>query len=225
MYSLLKSIITKVKGIDTKLDKALSSLLSYSDAREDFMYASYPYTNADGSIAYYKHEFREEGKKPDFRTWSYRNGQWVKNIKTCPRPLYQRHLFRNSNCILLVEGEWNVDVLIRHGFTATTHPFGLFKLVGHMEYASQIERKEVLIVLGSSKNEKELGQDLMDFFDSEDISADLVEIPNLLLEGGFESWFQQVGSKEKLLQAINDQIGLRGLTMDFLGEVHEVDGG
>src|SRR5262249_45960596 len=104
--------------------------------------ATYDYVDEQGtllfqSVRYEPKDFKQ--RRPDLA----KPGKWIWNLKNTPRVLYRlpqlTSAIATGSSICVVEGEKDVDELVKHGFAATCNPLGA-KLNGSTWLVEHTER-------------------------------------------------------------------------------------
>lgn len=94
---------------------------------------TYDYRDADGGLLFQKQRFVDEstGKKTFRQRKPDGHGGWIHSLGDTPKVLYNLpavvEAIRNDDPVWLVEGEKDANVLIDHGYVATTMPGGAGK--------------------------------------------------------------------------------------------------
>jgi len=165
------------------------------NTRKEIM-AIYDYKDEKGKllfqvVRYSPKTFRQ--RQPDGR------GGWIWNLKGVRRVLYRLpELLRGGNPVFIVEGEKDVNNLLKWGLTATTCPMGAKKW--RKEYNKPLTGREIVLIPDNDKDGfehmEQVGQSL--FGEAKKIKW--LELPELGEKEDVTDWIEKGGTKEKLLE-------------------------
>jgi 5S rRNA maturation endonuclease (ribonuclease M5) len=160
--------------------------------------ATYDYKDEQGNLLYQVVRFNPKGfsqRRPDG------NNDWIWNLNDINPVLYRLpELIQSTNPVLIVEGEKDVENLMKWGLTATTSPMGTGKWKA--SYNKYLKDKEVILMPDHDQpgyqHCQQIGQSL------QGIAGKIkwLELPDLEEKEDISDWIEKDGTKEKLLQLI-----------------------
>jgi 5S rRNA maturation endonuclease (ribonuclease M5) len=160
--------------------------------------ATYDYKDEQGNLLYQVVRFYPKSfsqRRPDG------NNGWIWNLKGISPLLYRLpELIQSTNPVLIVEGEKDVENLMKWGLTATTSPMGTGKWKA--SYNKYLKDKEVILMPDHDQpgyqHCQQIGQSL------QGIAGKIkwLELPDLEEKEDISDWIKKDGTKEKLLQLI-----------------------
>jgi 5S rRNA maturation endonuclease (ribonuclease M5) len=160
--------------------------------------ATYDYKDEQGNLLYQVVRFYPKSfsqRRPDG------NNGWIWNLNDINPVLYHLpELIRSTNPVLIVEGEKDVENLMKWGLTATTSPMGTGKWKA--SYNKYLKDKEVILMPDHDQpgyqHCQQIGQSL------QGIAGKIkwLELPDLEEKEDISDWIKKDGTKEKLLQLI-----------------------
>lgn len=160
--------------------------------------ATYDYKDEQGNLLYQVVRFYPKSfsqRRPDG------NNGWIWNLNDINPVLYHLpELIRSTNPVLIVEGEKDVENLMKWGLTATTSPMGTGKW--KVSYNKYLKDKEVILMPDHDQpgyqHCQQIGQSL------QGIAGKIkwLELPDLEEKEDISDWIKKDGTKEKLLQLI-----------------------
>jgi len=160
--------------------------------------ATYDYKDEQGNLLYqvvrsYPKSFSQ--RRPDG------NNGWIWNLKGINPLLYRLpEIIQSTNPVLIVEGEKDVENLMKWGLTATTSPMGTGKWKA--SYNKYLKDKEIILMPDHDQpgyqHCQQIGQSL------QGIAGKIkwLELPDLEEKEDISDWIKKDGTKEKLLQLI-----------------------
>jgi len=160
--------------------------------------ATYDYKDEQGNLLYQVVRFYPKSfsqRRPDG------NNGWIWNLKGISPLLYRLpELIQSTNPVLIVEGEKDVDNLMKWGLTATTSPMGTGKWKA--SYNKYLKDKEVILMPDHDQpgyqHCQQIGQSL------QGIAGKIkwLELPDLEEKEDISDWIEKGDTEEKLLQLI-----------------------
>ena len=160
--------------------------------------ATYDYKDEQGNLLYqvvrsYPKSFSQ--RRPDG------NNGWIWNLKGINPLLYRLpEIIQSTNPVLIVEGEKDVENLMKWGLTATTSPMGTGKWKA--SYNKYLKDKEIILMPDHDQpgyqHCQQIGQSL------QGIAGKIkwLKLPDLEEKEDISDWIKKDGTKEKLLQLI-----------------------
>ncbi len=164
--------------------------------------AVYDYLDENKNILYQCVRF--EPKSFAFRRLD-RNGKWVYNLKGVRKIPYRLPELIEADIdtsIFILEGERDVDNLLKLGFVATTSPMGAGKW--SPDYNKYFKDRTVILVPDNDDQGREHIKVIADNLKDISRSIKLLELPELKEKEDISDWIKKGGTKEKLLELIED---------------------
>lgn len=160
--------------------------------------ATYNYKDEEGNLLYQVVRFNPKGfsqRRPDG------NNDWIWNLKDISPVLYHLpELIRSTNPVLIVEGEKDVENLLKWGLTATTSPMGAGKWKA--SYNKYLKDKEVILIPDHDQpgyqHCQQIGQSLRGIAGK----IKWLGLPGLEGKEDISDWIEKGNTEEKLLQLI-----------------------
>ncbi|GAG32919.1 unnamed protein product, partial [marine sediment metagenome] len=158
--------------------------------------ATYDYKDEQGNLLYQVVRFYPKSfsqRRP------YGNKGWIWNLKGISPALYQLpELIRSPNPVFLVEGEKDVNNLMKWGLTATTSPMGTGKW--KREYNKYLKGRDVVLIPDNDESGyvhvKKIGQSLFGIAKS----IKWLKLLGLSEKEDISDWIVKGNTKEELLR-------------------------
>ena len=159
---------------------------------------TYDYTNEEGALLYQAvrmepKSFRQ--RQPDGK------GGWIWSVKDVDKVLYRLSEALMADCVLVAEGEKDVDALFNLGFTATTNVGGAEKW--RFEYSKSLENKDVVILPDKDEPGRKHAAKVARMIHGIAKSVKVIELPGLPEKGDVSDWIESGGTKEALQKLID----------------------
>lgn len=153
--------------------------------------AAYDYRDEQGKLLFQAVRFEPK----HFAQRQPSGSGWAWGMNGCRRVLYRLpELLANGNrAVLVVEGEKDVDRLMREGFVATCNPMGAGKWLS--EYSQSLKGRNVVILPDNDKPGEEHAAAVKRSLDGVAKKAIIVSIPGTK---DISDWFDAGGKAEKL---------------------------
>ena len=197
----------KVNNLDTKRDfgKILKGIASDFGIpwkeQKAHIDKTYNYTDAEGLLLY--QVVRMEPK--DFRQrHPGNNGNWIWNLKGIDRVLYQLPKVLTAKEVLIVEGEKDVDNLMKLGLTATTCPMGAKKW--HPEYNEALKGKDIVLIPDNDLEGKEHMAQVGESLNGLVNSLKLIELSDLPSKGDVSDFIGKFDDKAEAAEKLSIMI-------------------
>jgi putative DNA primase/helicase len=162
-------------------------------ARPRFM-SEYEYVNENGELLYQVIRFEPKSfsqRRPDGR------GGWIWNLHGIRRVLYKLPEVRDAQSVYVVEGEKDVETILRLGFTATCNSGGAGKW--KPEYSECLLGKRVHIIADADEPGRRHAHDVAAALFGKVESLRLIELPGAK---DVSEWVEHGGSREVLAELI-----------------------
>jgi hypothetical protein len=159
---------------------------------------TYDYVNAEGVFLY--QAVRMEPKDFRQRTRDV-NGKWVLSVKGIDKVLYRLPEILQADCVIVAEGEKDVDALFILGFTATTNVGGAEKW--RFEYSKTLEGKDIVILPDNDEPGRKHAEKVARMIHGIAKSVKVIELPGLPEKGDVSDWIESGGTKEALQKLID----------------------
>jgi len=164
-------------------------------SRKGQIVATYPYTDEDGELLFQCLRYKPKAfsqRRPDG------SGGWIGNLDGVRRVLFRLHTLKDTDTVLLAEGEKDVLNLVKLGFTATCNPMGAEKW--RAEYSDQLVGKHVVIFpdndVPGARHVKKAAQSLFG-------KAASVRIARISVGKDVSEWIEQGATREDIQNAID----------------------
>lgn len=157
----------------------------------------YEYTNESGkllfqAVRYEPKEFKQ--RKPDGK------GGWIWNLQGVRLVPYNLPDVLKAENVIIVEGEKDADNLKALGLTASCNPMGSAKW--RAEFNEHFRGKKVAIIADNDEPGKKHAHTVAKNLKGIAESVKIVELPDLKEKQDVTDWLQAGGTKEKLLEII-----------------------
>lgn len=160
--------------------------------------ATYNYKDEEGNLLYQVVRFNPKGfsqRRPDG------NNDWIWNLKDISPVLYHLpELIRSTNPVLIVEGEKDVENLLKWGLTATTSPMGAGKWKA--SYNKYLKDKEVILIPDHDQPGYQHCQQIEQSLRGIAGKIKWLGLPGLEGKEDISDWIEKGNTEEKLLQLI-----------------------
>jgi len=165
--------------------KKITATYDYKDESGQLLYQAVRYDNKDFS------QRRPDGKDG-----------WKWNLDGVRRVLYRLPELLRANpddWVFIVEGEKDVDRLFDEGLIATTCPMGAGKWDDNFsEFLN--DRKLIAIIPDNDEAGKKHAKQIEESLINVGVKPKIIELPNLPEKADVTDWFNNDGTKEKLLE-------------------------
>jgi 5S rRNA maturation endonuclease (ribonuclease M5) len=165
--------------------KKITATYDYKDESGQLLYQAVRYDNKDFS------QRRPDGKDG-----------WKWNLDGVRRVLYRLPELLRANpddWVFIVEGEKDVDRLFDEGLIATTCPMGAGKWDDNFsEFLN--DRKLIAIIPDNDEAGKKHAKQIAESLTNVGVKPKIIELPNLPEKADVTDWFNNDGTKEKLLE-------------------------
>lgn len=170
----------------------------------------YLYTDEKENPLYRITRYYKDGEK-SFYAERFENNQWIKNLKDVNRVLYQLPLVvkaaKHCEKIYIVEGEKDVDTLIKKGKIATTIAGGA-KQKWLDSYTEYLKNCDVIILPDNDKSGKEFATKVADSLLGNANTIKLLDLtkawPELKEKGDITDVFEMVKDDEVVLKKLEE---------------------
>ncbi len=197
-YSLRCYAGCELEAIIAKLDLDPSLISGYSE-----IIATYPYQNELGNILF---EVVRKEPKGFFQRRPDGCGGYINDIKGIEPTIYRLPLvikaIASNDLVIIVEGEKDVENLIKLGFTATTSPMGAGKW--RSSYSNAFSGAIVAILPDNDVPGKSHALTVAKSLVGNAKSIKVLNFPNLPVHGDVSDWIESGGTKTELIELIND---------------------
>ena len=167
----------------------------------DRILRTYDYLDEEGKLLYQAVRLRAPPpKNKDFRQRRPDGrGGWIWDLKKIRRLLYRLPELLKADpakIVFLVEGEKDVETLVKLGLVATTNPMGAGKW--RQEYADSLKGRIVVILADNDDPGRKHANQLADSLKGIAASVKIVELPGLPEKGDVSDWVEErvAGSAE-----------------------------
>ena len=181
----------------------LSSVSSPAGGKMDIE-TTYDYQDADGSLLFQVVRLRNPKRFSQRRLDS--KGKWIWNLRDVKRVLYNLPKLLAAppdDWIFVVEGEKDVHVLEREGFTSTTNPGGSGKW--RPEYGEALRGRRVVILPDNDTAGDEHARQVSIMLNETTTKLRIIRLPDLPQKGDVSDWFNDGGTAEKLNELVMAQ--------------------
>ena len=157
---------------------------------------TYDYVDIDGSLLF--QVVRSDPKS----FWQRRPGKktkWLNNLQGVKRVLYKLPELVDKSAVLFVEGEKDVNELLRLGIPATTNPMGANKLVKQQSDYSILEPlrgKSVFVIPDNDDPGKQHAEQLATLLQGIAKTIKVIELPGLAIGGDVSDFILDEGDEE-----------------------------
>ncbi len=194
------SIYLFAEKLGVKVPEEITNILKVSnEAPQRHIKEKYIYTDEKGTILYFCHRYEPKSfsyARPDG------NGGLIHNIQGVQRVLYRLPQIIQSQQVIIVEGEKDVERLWSEAeIVATTNPFGAGNWQD--EYSKYFIGKDIVIIPDLDESGQRHAQDIIRSLQGKAKSIKLVELPEKLGKGGDVSDYF-----DKLNKTANDLLEL-----------------
>lgn len=163
----------------------------------------YLYKDIEGNIVHKTIRFKGKSFtqcRPDGK------GGWVYSLKDIKTIIYNLQAVTTAiskgETIYIVEGEKDVENLNSIGITSTTSPMGAGKWRKH--YSEYLKGANVIILPDNDNAGREHAKKVYAELEGYAVSKKIVELPNLPEKGDVSDWLAMGGTKEKLLEIVEN---------------------
>jgi hypothetical protein len=162
---------------------------------------TYDYRDEDGNLLY------QVVRRPSKRFVQRRpdgNGGWVYSLDGTRRVLYRlpELLAWPDDTVFIVEGEKDVETLLRHGLLATTNPCGASKW--RDEYSESLTDRDVVILPDNDEPGQKHARAVAKSLAGRARSVKIPGLSGLPRKGDATDWFEQGHSVEELLRLASE---------------------
>jgi len=168
------------------------------NGQADPIVATYDYRDAEGNFLY--RVVRTASKK----FWQQRpgqNGQWINNLGGVSPTLYRLpeilKAVENGDLIFIVEGEKDVENLVKVGLVATTSPMGAGKW--RPAFAEYLTGANVVVLPDNDEPGRKHAEQIARSLHGKAASVKMLELPNLPPKGDVSDWLAAGGERDELL--------------------------
>ena len=159
--------------------------------------ATYPYVDEKGDelfqvVRFDPKDFRQ--RRPDGK------GGWIWNMEGVQRVLYRLSDVLQSDLVLIVEGEKDVDNLRELGFSATTSPGGAEKWLE--SYGESLSGRDVVLLPDNDSPGRRHIEKVAKSLQGVAKSIKVLELPGLPEKGDASDWIEAGRTKEELEKMI-----------------------
>ena len=165
--------------------------------------ATYDYKDAAGKLLYQVCRKSDKGfvqRRPDGK------GGWTWNLNNTPRVLYRLPELLKADptaWIIVAEGEKDVDNLRAVGMTAVTNSGGVGKW-DRLSDDTALHGRRVVVLPDNDPQGRDHAAQVARALHGKAAEVRIVELPGLPDKGDASDWFEQGGSREKLLALVDE---------------------
>lgn len=157
------------------------------------------YVNAEGALLYQAvrmepKSFRQ--RRPDGK------GGWIWNMQNVDKVLYRLPEVLQAGLVVVVEGEKDADNLFNLGLTTTTNVGGAGKW--QHEYSVPLKGKDVAILPDNDEPGRNHAEKVAGMLHGIAKLVKVIELPGIPEKGDVSDWINAGGTKEALLNMIED---------------------
>jgi hypothetical protein len=181
--------------------------------------ARYDYKAEDGTLLFQK--VRYEPKDFRLRRPDGHNG-WIWSLQGVRPVLYRLPELvggDSSQWVFIVEGEKDVDRLVKREFIATTSPFGGSKTASEKKWPAAFngffQDRKVAILPDNDSVGIEFGWHIAEQLIQVAAEVRIVELPDLPSGGDVSDFFERGGTRERLIELVNATEKLTELKVQF----------
>ncbi len=161
---------------------------------------TYNYTDTDGEILFYVGRYEEPGREKTFSQWHFKDGERVNSTENVKRVPYNLPAVMESDNVLVVEGEKDVDHLAAIGIVATCFVGSTWK----DESASYFKDKSVTIIPDNDPPGEKLKDKIVSGLNGFTTVTKVLGLPGLPPKGDVSNWFDNGGQKNQLLELVKN---------------------
>ena len=188
---------TDIKGLAAKhLNGQAIKKRRKAAATDANLACTYFYKDETGKTIFEVCRYEEPGSDKAFRQRHFKNGAWVNNLQGVRRVLYNLPAVMNSQAVVIVEGEKDVDRLTALGLVATTSPMGSSNWKA--EYAAFLAGKHVAIIPDNDRPGKRYAAKVAGDLHGIAASVRVVTLPGVPEKGDVSDFLDQGGTREIL---------------------------
>lgn len=165
---------------------------------------SWIYYNADRTINRRVTRLDLDNGGKSYPQERYENNQWIRGVSGIPNVLYRLPELLQADPlqpVLIPEGEKCVELLIKHGFIATTNPMGAEKW--QPELNEPLQGRDVVLLPDNDAPGQRHVEKIAHSLQGIARSIRIIELPGLPDAGDVVDWFDAGGTKEQLQQLID----------------------
>ncbi|MBN1299251.1 MAG: hypothetical protein JW997_06170, partial [Actinobacteria bacterium] len=169
-----------------------------------------------GKKIVYTYDYMDENKKLVYQCVRYepksfafrrldKNGKWVYDLKATKKILYKLPELVSSDIktpVFIVEGEKDANNLSALGFIATTSPMGAGKW--NPDYSKYFKDRTVILIADNDEEGRKHIQSIADNLADISKSIKLIILPGLKEKEDISDWIKKGGTREKLLELIDN---------------------
>lgn len=177
--------LAKEGGIPPEPQKKIVKTYDYVDESESLLFQA---------IRYEPKSFNQ--RKPDGK------GGWIYNLNSVRLVPYNLPELSKAESVIITEGEKDADNLKALGLTATCNPMGAGKW--RAEFSQYFKDKRIVILPDNDPQGKNHAQTVAKNIKGISESVKVVELSGLPEKGDISNWLEKGGTKERLLEIIEN---------------------
>jgi 5S rRNA maturation endonuclease (ribonuclease M5) len=196
-YEKACDALSKMAGLTPQLPASNAGSSSKTASQ---LIACYDYKDESGKLIFQVVRYALKNfsqRRPDG------NGGWINNLSGVITIPYNLQEVMKASTVFIVEGEKDVETLRSHGLVASCNPMGAGKW--KQKYNGYLQGKEIIVLPDNDDPGKQHAINVKDNLTGIASSVHIVELPDLKEKEDITDWFNQGGTKEKLLDIISEK--------------------
>jgi hypothetical protein len=184
-----------VEQVIQTLNLSIQDLFSDRSNEKARIVSTYDYTDEKGALLFQVVRFEPKdfrARRPDVR------GGWTWNLEGVRRVLYRLPDLLRTERVLIVEGEKDVEALVKVGLTATCNPGGAGKW--REDFSRALQGKEVVILPDNDEPGQKHAEQVAGSLHGIAKAVKVLNLPGLPPKGDVSDWLSGGETREGLLE-------------------------